>query len=535
MPATRQSNVDRTMPLQLTVELPRGTNSLLALTGVVLCAFVASAFAVISPACAHWFIVPVTLCGILLVPDVRDWIVGRLDIFDPAGIIAVIGVHVFFLAPILHVYWDYWMDFVVPPPDWRPWLGYMGVINIIGLLVYMVARRIGSEYLSQSRPRPWSLDQRRFGVVCGVSCLSSLVLQFLAYQRFGGIRGYAEAFEDGSDQFQGMGWIFMVSESFPILALMAYAVAAKRKPMLRGWAPITVVLIAIALLQLLFGGLRGSRSNTVWSLFWASGIVHFWIRPLKRSFVVFAIIALLGFNYAYGLYKSYGLTALNVIAHPEQHSEMAAKCGRTFRAALLEDFGRSDVQAYMVYQLCEDNKTYTYKWGQTYLNAILLPIPAAFRPGLVGKREAGTELQYGYYDGEWSTSRIYGLAGEAMLNFGPFSGVIPFALFGLVMARFRGFLKGISRTDPRWFIIPCLVNAMFVGLVSDLDNVIWHLVKLGAVPFAVIVISSRLAPRAAAKHGTGCFAAGSDIVLRGEIQPAAAERVARDTQVVKCV
>jgi uncharacterized membrane protein len=48
-------------------------------------------------------------------------------------------------------------------------------------------------------------------------------------------------------------------------------------------------------LLILFGGLRGSRSNFVWSLFWAVAVVHFCIRSIPRRVVFPGIAALLGF------------------------------------------------------------------------------------------------------------------------------------------------------------------------------------------------------------------------------------------------
>ncbi len=39
------------------------------------------------------------------------------------------------------------------------------------------------------------------------------------------------------------------------------------------------------LLKLLFGGLRGSRTITVFGLFWIAGAIHIWIRPVPRKFL----------------------------------------------------------------------------------------------------------------------------------------------------------------------------------------------------------------------------------------------------------
>src|SRR5258708_24048940 len=89
----------------------------------LLCTSTVCGFLIACERTAHWFLVPVLLCGVLIGIDAVDWFRGRLDIFDPAGIIGLLGVHFFFLAPLLHVTWDSWMRYINPPPDWRGWLG----------------------------------------------------------------------------------------------------------------------------------------------------------------------------------------------------------------------------------------------------------------------------------------------------------------------------------------------------------------------------------------------------------------------------
>jgi hypothetical protein len=72
----------------------------------------------------HWFVIPVTLSGILIGIDAIDWWRGRFNIFDPVGILGLLGFHFFFLAPLLHVRWDSWLEpWYTPPADWRPFVG----------------------------------------------------------------------------------------------------------------------------------------------------------------------------------------------------------------------------------------------------------------------------------------------------------------------------------------------------------------------------------------------------------------------------
>jgi len=459
--------------------------------GLLICLGISLGFMLLSESCVHWFMVPITLCGIILVKDAQDWLTGKLDIFNPIGIIAFLGFYFFYLAPILHVYWDSWMRYVMPPPDWRLWLGYMGILNLIGLTIY---KRISGNPLvphQTSLRGQWTLNEDRFWVVCCLALLGTMTLQIYVYQSFGGILGYIHTYEDQTDAFRGMGWIFMISESFPILSIMAYAVAARKNPTLRRWSVIILVIILFIGFRMLFGGMRGSRGNTIWALFWAIGIIHYWIRPLKRKIIIAGLIFLIVFMYSYGLYKSHGLIAFNALTNPLQRAELAEQGGRTMDRMLLGDLGRSDVQAYLLYCISDPNNQYGYKWGQTYLASLMLPIPKSMRPEGIGKMEAGTEAQYGYYSDIFLSSRIYGLTGEAMLNWGIVSVPFVFALFGLVVVKLRRFILNVPTSDTRVLLIPFIINICIIMLIGDSDNIVFSLIKNGSLPALVVLLSSQ--------------------------------------------
>src|SRR3954449_11332528 len=106
----------------------------------MVCTAIVLAFVLSCEEGRHWFIVPVFVCGVLVVADAVDWFRGRYDVFDPVGIFGVFGFYFFFAAPLIHVLWDKWMLWIVPPPDWRPWVGGMAFANLAGLVLYRLAR-----------------------------------------------------------------------------------------------------------------------------------------------------------------------------------------------------------------------------------------------------------------------------------------------------------------------------------------------------------------------------------------------------------
>src|ERR1700749_2793518 len=90
----------------------------------------------------HWFLIPLTLCGCLIGTDMVKWISNRLDLYDATGLIALLGYHFFFIAPLLMVSWDYRMKYLPDQPqDYRDWLGAMAIVNLAGLLFYRYAIR----------------------------------------------------------------------------------------------------------------------------------------------------------------------------------------------------------------------------------------------------------------------------------------------------------------------------------------------------------------------------------------------------------
>jgi hypothetical protein len=430
---------------------------------VLFCLFTLTGFLLASEKVAHWFVIPVFVCGVIIGVDAFDWFRGRVGVFDPAGIIGLLGVHFFFLAPLLHVVWDVWLPYIEPPRDWRDWLGGMASINAVGLLMYRYARERASMLGPRSPTKAfWQVDRRRLllAAICGM--LLSGALQCWVYARSGGVLGFVEAYSDtignadSEYSLKGWGWIFVVSESFPVLAMILFAVWSSRSVAARSWLTIVAVLFGYFLLRIFFGGLLGSRSNTVFALFWAAGIVHFWIRPITRGFVFAGLGFLAFFMYLYGFYKELGVEALAAF---EEGSLNEKDTRRSFQGMLLGDLGRADVHAFLLHRLWKPDSDYQYAWGRTYLGSIALLVPASIWPDRPPhKTKEGTDAEFGagtYDEGRWYSSHVYGIAGETMLNFGPFPVPLAYMLFGMIVGRLRRFLVTCSH-----HALPCIGSSV---------------------------------------------------------------------------
>jgi len=463
---------------------------------------IALLFSASSSQFSHWFIIPVTLCGIVIGTDAVDWLRGRLNLFDPVGVVGLFGLHLFFLAPLLHVAWDHQLLYLPALEEWRPWLGHMALLNFVGLLFYRLSRNV-------FRPRTtkhnvWLVNQKAISAVLLVAMGLTAALQILVYARFGGVAGYISTFEEtvGGDNpgFTGLGTLFAIAESFPLLLMIAYALVARERPRWRSWGVIIAVLAIFFVTRIFFGGFRGSRSNTIFAMIWAVGVIHLIIRPAPRRFIFVGLILALIFMYVFGFYKNVGLDAFQILQDPGRAAELEQTTNRTFQVTLLSDLARTDIQAYVLQRLSRPSSDYQYPYGISYVGGLLTPIPDAIFPlQILTKVDLGTRALYGlqvYRSGSQRSSRNFGLAGEALLNFGPLA--IPFSFIGLgfVVSVVRRWLLSWAPEDSRRLLLPLLILCCLVLIINDSDNVSVFLLKQGLVPFVVVWLGSRRAAKA---------------------------------------
>jgi hypothetical protein len=479
--------------IRFPVTISRGGGVDSTIMGFLACEGIAAIFVTASEPCRHWFIVPLVLCSTVISGDAIDWLRARVDLFDPAGIIGLLGIQFFFLTPLLHVYWNEWtIAEKTPPADWRDWLGYMATINFLGLLAYRTARS------AMLRRHPllgsvWRLRKRRLLWLLGAALLVTLVAQVYEYASFGGISGYIDTYMNRPEEFQGTGWLLMISESFPILAMIAFAIWARRRNWFLSPVAILLILALFCAVELLFGGLRGSRSNTVWAVFWATGIIHFWLHRIRKTAVYIGLAGLLAFLYFYGFYKEQTDPNLDM----EQRIAVAQKRGRTLHGEILGDLGRADVQAYLLYRMASPGSDYEYARGKTYVGAAALLIPRSIWPDRPATSvEFGTDVQHymgAYEPGKMESSKVYGLAGEAMLNFGPWSVPLAFITLGLLVGWVRRLKGGLLPFDCRLLLTPFLVNLCFAYLAGDSDTTVFFIFKNGLLPVGILALCAKKA------------------------------------------
>lgn len=468
-------------------------------SSILLASSVLAWFLVRSSSFFHWFVLPLWACGVLMGVDAVRWARGKIHVLDPAGLLGLLFLVRFYWAYLYKVDSGFWLRHPDQPPDWRPWVGCLSAIYLGAILLYRWAVREAQE---DQRRRggasvAWRIEARRFFQALVPLIFAALVAQVALYARFGGISGFIEAYE--RREIAGVAWLAAVGEPLPILALMSWAVYARQRRIRPSWVAIAGALITFFIAQLFLGGLRGSRTNTIWACIWAAGIVHVWVRPIPRKLFLSAIPFLVLFLYLWGFYKGAGREGLRAMFAPSRWGELAEATRRTLDVAWIP----GGTEAMLVYRLAQPESDYSCAWGRTYLGALAKLVPREIwpdrPPGVVLE---GTEALYGRgsYSEVFRSSLVYGLLGEGMLNFGIYLAPLTYLLLGYVVGRVRRALRTWSRDDARWLLAPFLANLCVQLQGGDSTNVLFFLVKDGAVPVLLLWAGSRRETRASSRR-----------------------------------
>jgi len=450
-------------------------------------------FVLLVPGLRHWMVLPVAACGVLVAPDLVDWVRGRLDVLDPQATVALVGTHFFVLAPLLHVTLDYWPRYLDPVADWRGALGTMAMLNFAGLLLYRVVLAAPDRVRKSPVVR---LDYPRLQVL-GLAVLTVSLAVFVGLVLgFGGLSGYLTSLTSLDRDVAGYGPVFLIADCFPLLGFVLVLLRGRnllrRRPLL-----LVALVVVFVLAQFVVAGLHGSRSSVIWPVLIVIGMCHLLVAPLRKRTLVAMLIMISGFMYLYGFYKSAGADVVDLLTGDRSVGEISSETGRDIPLLLLGDLARADIQALVLDR--EQTRPDLAAHGLTYLGDLLFLVVRDVRPDLPDKVAVGTDLLYGpgAYDSGLRSSQIFGLAGEATLNFGPFGAVLSFIPLGLVVrfarSRHRTALRPGAPVDGK-LLASALPMVVVLVLTADLDNVAWFAVNNVAVLAFVVVLARRRVP-----------------------------------------
>lgn len=480
-----------TSPIAISLRLDNAAGLLSSyVIAAVLVLVIAFFFLLAVPKTVHWFIIPAMACGVLVGADlVRLWR-GALDTFDPKGLMAIIVFYGWFIAPLLHVLWQtYGFDYTGDP---RNWLGVAASANAIGIIFFKISQRRAFKRTAPVRTN-WTLMPQFILPVLICAAVIGIAAQGVFYWKFMA----ATRMADPALAMQGTGWLLLLGDGMPALFTAGLITWTRSPRRGRSWVIIVMVLLTLATVQFIWSGLRGSRSAFVGLMFYAVCLVHFYWRRLRPIHLLLGIVCLLPFMYFYGFYKGGGggAQALEAIESSEVRGRLEKQTKRTFRGMLLGDLARADVQARIANEIVEGNNKYQLRYGKTYLSALSKLIPKTIWEYTIGglsfkdrwnksfafvELDSGKVTVAGYFP---QASRIYGLSGEAMLNFGLLGVPFVWLLYGGAMGWFRRKMYTMPGNDTRWVLMPLLIGSLMFMPAGDVDNSLFALFKGGLVLF----------------------------------------------------
>jgi len=449
----------------------------------------------------HWSLLPLLICGTLIGADAVAWARGQIDLFDPKGVIGVVGVHFFFLSALLQLVWDAPLLGRMPNPG--PWLGLMGVLNAVCIIIYFLTRRLGERGTARVNRYYWQVNPASAHAILPPAIVFCAAAQVYVLIRVGGFAGMIAIHEDveGGVAYFGLGLFRMLGQALPmLLALMATVMRLSGGYRRSTLITIGVVLVVILSIQFMLSGFGGSRSSMAYGVFAVIGMLHFFWRRFTVRHAVLALIPFIMFLYVYAFYKDAGSRAFGLLTGETTVAALEHRTERTIPALLLGDLSRADLQAFQLAKLQTDPTAYDLRRGRTYYTAVTPLIPYWIWPGKPKPEKiiAGADMAVGrgFYKPNHpyrKSTRIYGLAGEAMLNFGWTAVPFAYAIWGFLLGRYRRRFLGRRVGDARLLVAALFSLLCFHGFFNDVDNllafVFW---KMLLVVIVVRLISVRI-------------------------------------------
>lgn len=425
----------------------------------------------------HWGLVPLAICGGLEAPTLVRWLRGRVDAFDPKAVVTLFVFHNTFVAPILHLAWNWYTPLVRVPDDTWEWFGRLAAVNAAALAALELAY---AWTMAGPAPRLRPMRRVRTGRLAFTLALGGLVAvvaQVQLLRHFGGASGLIDAYEARGTEFSGMGSFLMLAWPFPLIALLETLLVVSRRRTRPSASLIALLLAAFAVVHLAWAGLHGSRLSMLGGMFLAAGLCHFLVRRFSTRAVMIGVTAAFAFCFLYNFYKGGGRDGISAaLSGSEGLARAQQQTGRDVGWLLLGDLARADVQMETLWTMYEANPDYRPKLGATYVGAAIF-IPRSVWPTRPrGPQEAYAELRdgrVGTREGDVPNSRVFGLGGETLLNFGWMGVPIAHALFGMLIAYVRRGIDSLRPGDARFLFVPFAILLVTALYLLDLSQVVF--------------------------------------------------------------
>ena len=457
----------------------------------------------------HWGVIFPVATGILTGAEINAWTRKNVNPFDISFLIGVIGFVGFFISPLMVLsFGDQLVVDGVMMNQSRKWIGYTCALYFFGYQFFLIGRKIG--YRKKVTLRTfWCIDQK-FLLLALFVIFIQVLCQFIYINSMGGIQGWLKYRTIGSSEGNtvGLGPVMVAARSLPILyaIYLTYLMTGLKPGKNKSLISTAVFLASSIAIQIIVSGLSGSRNSIIYSCIWFLYLCHIYWRPIGRKAIVAIFSVFFVFMYIVGFYKSLGSGVYDIYKRDENvNAILEAAPNRNIRNMIIGDLSRVDVNAAQLFILFEKPWEYQYRLGLTYIDSIVPLIPKKIwrtKTTDSGKVIAGTEMLYGpggynsrneilrYAKGNRST-RIYGLLGEWLLNFGIILFVFPYFICGFIVARFDSFCNALYAGDARKVLLPAGIILSFCIFINDFSNHVAFILYVLAIPLMLLIICTK--------------------------------------------
>lgn len=424
-----------------------------------------------------WYLIPLFLCGVMSLQMIIKSALSGESYQNVYLIVWIVFLINSYIAPLIHFSHDFWVNYLpFCPTDWNDYALLTSSFYLVGMLIFYAI--LTPPTIVSPCKNEWNEKSSAPYIIIFLFIIS-LLAQLYIYAKMGGIAGYIANYTEGGEGFTGMGKFFIFSELGPSLFLI-YLVVRNRGRAVSG-KQVFFFLVILLLMALFFGGLRGSRSNTLFTLIQGILTIHIMLYRFNLKHVVLFVTFFFLFMYVGRLYKDQGEKIVDLKNAIETRQSLTHGGLSQEETVIVGDLSRYGINTYEICRLI-DNSNYDLKWGQTYLWGTLTFIPLGSHIinslDIKSRSESAQELMYGRNSFR-TNSRIFGLLGEWLLNFGIYTFFIPYILMGLIIKQIRMITLKIAQSpnDIRMLMIPVFMVFIPTLILSDSSNVIFFCMK----------------------------------------------------------
>lgn len=438
------------------------------------------------------------------------WLQSKIDVFDPLGLLGAFGIVFYLAGPVMQIGSDYW-PFIPSLRGQEDWFTIWAALNSVGLAIFALI--VGRPTVRYRQLRSiWVIDFRYFKVIALIALAITAASQAYIFAKFGGVSGFIQTFSERqelhlgrteNDPFENLGFIVVIAESFKYTFAMCCITYLKGKRYAKNIILFAALMSSLLAIFLVFGGLRGSRNATVFSLIFAVGMYSFWIKKVKVKLALAGVLFVFAFLTAYNWYKIAGVRGVGAIFDAQERASFNNTRQDNSLFVFTRDMGRMDVQ--VLAMIGYEERGVPLRHGLTYAGAPFTVVPTAvvpWKPTHLAEAKSDVVFGVGQYNPKYRmTTILFGLFGEAFINFWYVGAVLSYAGLALVVRFTRRLVYGLAENDARRLLVPVFCLLPINMLLADAGVLVMMLTRALLIPTAVIMASVRVRRRLSARPG----------------------------------